>query len=206
LPAEEWVEEVLAFDGLDVVIQRPPDPFAEGLIDMEMYDAHGELPYWAELWPSAVALARTLRSRQLGGKRVIELGCGLALPSIVAALQGARVLATDLQPDALDAARLNAEANGVELELMTLDWRVLEPIAERVPFDLVLCADVLYEDHMVDSLLAVVTALRSPVLLADQGRRPGVPFFERAEEHFSVTSRRDPELANVTVHALRPRD
>jgi predicted nicotinamide N-methyase len=174
LPAEEWVEEVLAFDGLDVVIQRPPDPFAEGLIDMEMYDAHGELPYWAELWPSAVALARTLRSRQLGGKRVIELGCGLALPSIVAALQGARVLATDLQPDALDAARLNAEANGVELELMTLDWRVLEPIAERVPFDLVLCADVLYEDHMVDSLLAVVTArYKRPCCAAPPGpRRP----------------------------------
>jgi predicted nicotinamide N-methyase len=205
-PPEEWIEEVVAFDGLDVVIHRPPDPFAEGLIDMEMYDAHGELPYWAELWPSALALARALRHRRLEGEQVLELGCGLALPSIVAALLGARVLATDLQPDALEAARINADANDVELELMTLDWRELTPVAERVPFDLVLCADVLYEAHMVDSLLEVLTALRSPVLLADQGRTPGAPFFERAQERFSVTSRRDAELAHVTVHTLLPRD
>jgi predicted nicotinamide N-methyase len=206
LPPDDWVEEVLAFDGLDVIIHRPPDPFAEGLIDMDVYDAHGELPYWAELWPSAIALARRLRSLQLGGQRVLELGCGLALPSVVAALQGARVLATDLQPDALAAAAHNAEANDVELELMTLDWRELDEIAERLPFDLVLCADVLYETHQVDSLLDVLTELRSPVLLADQGRAPGASFFTRAPEHFSVTSRRDAELPHVTVHALRPRD
>jgi len=205
LPPEDWIEEVLAFDGLDVVIHRPPDPFAEGLIDMDVYDAHGELPYWAELWPSAVALARALRGRALRGARVLELGCGLALPSIVAALQGARVLATDLQPDALEAARLNAQANDVELELLTLDWRELEAISARAPFDLVLGADVLYEDHMVDTLLAVLVKLRSPVLLADQGRTPGAPFFDRVSEHFTVVSRVDPELGSVRVHALQPR-
>jgi predicted nicotinamide N-methyase len=202
---EDWVEEVLAFDGLDVVIHRPPDPFAEGLIDMETYEAHGELPYWAELWPSAIALARVLRKRRLGGASVLELGCGLALPSIVAALGGARVLATDLQPDALVAAGLNAAANGVTLELMTLDWRELGAVAERVPFDLVLGADVLYETHQVDSLLEVLTTLRSPVLLADQGRTPGAEFFERVGERFRVTSSSDPQLANVAVHSLRPR-
>ena len=205
MPPEDWIEEVLAFDGMDVVIHRPPDPFAEGLIDMDMYDAHGELPYWAELWPSAIALARTLRARPLHGRRVLELGCGLALPSIVAALDGAKVTATDLQPDALEAARLNAEANDVELELLTLDWREPEAVSSRAPFDLVLGADVLYEAHMVDTLLAVLVTLRSPVLLADQGRTPGEPFFERAREHFDVQSRVDAELSNVSVHALQPR-
>jgi predicted nicotinamide N-methyase len=201
---EDWIEDVLAFDGVDIVIQRPPDPFAENLIDMDNYEAHGELPYWAELWPSAIALARALRHRALTGARVLELGCGLALPSLVAAKLGARVLATDLQKDALAAAQINAEANDVTLELQTLDWRDADTLIARAPFDLVLGADVLYEAHQADSLLEVLTALQSPVLLADQGRSPGASFFERAPERFSVTSRRDGELANVTVHTLRP--
>ncbi len=201
---EDWIQEVLAFDGLDVLIDRPPDPFAEGLIDMETYNSHGELPYWAELWPSAIGLARALRHRALGGSRVLELGCGLALPSILAAKLGARVLATDLQPDALGAAQHNADINEVTLELAALDWRDLDEFTRRGPFDLVIAADVLYEGHQVDSLLSVLTTLRAPVLLADQGRTPGAPFFSRVEERFSVTSRSDAELANVSVHTLRP--
>lgn len=203
LPAG-WVEQVVALDGLDVAIHLPPDPFAEDLIDMEVYEASGELPYWAELWPSAIALARVLARRALDGRRVLELGCGMALPSIVAACRGARVTATDLQPDALDAARHNAAVNGARIDGFVADWRTPETLVARGPWDLVLAADVLYETHQVDTLLGVLVALDAPVLLADQGRTPGAPFFKRVTEHFAVESRTDPELQHVQVHALRP--
>src|SRR5215210_7884148 len=59
-------------------------------------------PYWAVLWRSGVALARELGGEELGGRRVVELGCGLAAPSMVAARAGAVVLATDHDGEALE--------------------------------------------------------------------------------------------------------
>ena len=66
------------------------------------------LPYWVELWPSGLALARALHGRALRGARVVELGCGLALPSMAAAIAGGRVLATDGAAEAVALATENA--------------------------------------------------------------------------------------------------
>ena len=64
---------------------RPPD--AEALISEESFEHEEFLPYWAELWSSAVALAHDVSLRSLRGKPTLELGCGLGLPSIAAALR-----------------------------------------------------------------------------------------------------------------------
>src|SRR5436309_10987443 len=62
------------------------------------------VPYWSVLWRSGVALGRELASapERVAGRRVVELGCGLGVPSLVAARAGAWVLATDEEPEALD--------------------------------------------------------------------------------------------------------
>ena len=62
-------------------------------------------PYWSILWRSGVALARELDGVALSGLRIVELGCGLGVPSIAAARGGATVLATDTCAEALDASR-----------------------------------------------------------------------------------------------------
>ena len=63
-----------------------------------------------------MALAHDLARRSLRGARVLELGCGLGLPSIAAALAGGRVLATDWSSDAVRATAANAELNEVTVE------------------------------------------------------------------------------------------
>jgi predicted nicotinamide N-methyase len=199
----EWVEEVVVLDGLDVVLRRPHD--ADALIDAEAFERDEALPYWAELWPSGIALARALHGRTLGGARVLELGCGLGLPSIVAALHGARVLATDWNDDALAAAQANARANGATIETLNLDWRDPAPALALGPFDLVLAADVLYERRSIPVLLDLLTALDAPALIADPDRATAEPFFTLAAQAFAHTSRRDPEPPHVTVHRLEPR-
>ena len=83
---------------------------AEDLIDEDDYARDERLPYWAELWPSARVLADELAGRDLAGRRVVELGCGVGLPSIVAALAGARALATDWYEEALAFVDANAAA------------------------------------------------------------------------------------------------
>ena len=203
-PPDGWVEEVVALDGLDVVLRRPHD--AEALIDEEAFANEDEaLPYWAELWPSGVALARAVRRRALGGRRVLELGCGLGLPSIVAAAQGARVLATDWSADALAAAHANAAANGVAIETLRADWRAPDALVARGPFDLVLAADVLYELRLVAPLAAVLARLGAPVLLADPGRATADAFYDLvAVRGFGRDEHADPVYPQVRVSALRP--
>ena len=87
------VAERIPLPGGEVELMRPPD--AEALISEESFEHEEFLPYWAELWASAVALAHDVSIRSLRGKRTLELGCGLGLPSIAAARAGGRVLATD---------------------------------------------------------------------------------------------------------------
>src|SRR5262245_60791779 len=116
----DLVEEVVAIAGRDLALLRPRD--ADALLDDEAFDQDEFLPYWAELWPSAVALARAIGTRALHGARTLELGCGLGLPSLAAALAGGRVLATDWSADAVAITARNAERNGLALATLTCSW------------------------------------------------------------------------------------
>src|SRR5947209_441494 len=133
----DLVEDVIALDGRELVVLRPRD--AESLLDEQAFAESDEfIPYWADLWPSAQLLARTLAGRSLRGARVLELGCGLGLPSLAAALAGGRVLATDWAADAIEAVRLNARHNELVLEALTADWRAPAELLARGPWDLVI--------------------------------------------------------------------
>ena len=168
---DDLVEEIVALGrGRDLAVLRPRD--SEALLDDHAFEHEEFLPYWAELWPSGVALARAVAGRALKGARVLELGCGLGLPSIAAARAGGRVLATDWSPVAIDLLHDNAARNGVELETATVSWFAPEPLLERAPFDLVLAADVLYERRNVPVLAELLPRLGGEVLLADPGRPP----------------------------------
>ena len=153
----DLVEESVPLRGAVLQVLRPRD--AEALLDERAFEHEEFLPYWAELWPSGVALARRVAARALKGARVLELGCGLGLPSLAAALAGGRVLATDWSPQAIELLRDNAERNDAELELEIADWAHPEALLERAPWDLVLGADLLYERRNVAPLLDLVPRL-----------------------------------------------
>lgn len=180
----ELVEETVRVGPLELRILRPPD--ADALIDEARFGEDEFMPYWAELWASGVALAAAVAERDLRGARVLELGCGLGLPSVAAALSGATVLATDWAPEALDVTRRNAALNGALVETMLADWSTPEPLLERAPFALVLCADVLYEPRNVDALLGLLPRLGDQVLLGEPGRPTAARFFELAERDWTI--------------------
>jgi predicted nicotinamide N-methyase len=159
---------------------------ADDLIDEEDFDRDERLPYWAELWPSALGLARHLYERDLGNIRAIELGCGVGLPTIAALARGAEVLATDHYEAALDFTAHNARTNlGLVPELSLLDWR--EPdIRGMGTFDLILAADVLYEQKNAAALADLVPRLLAPggeAIFADPRRDEAPVFLTAMEEH-----------------------
>ena len=157
-------------------------------------------PYWAVLWRSGVALARELDGVALRGLRVVELGCGLAVPSLAAARGGATVLATDACAEALALVARNATANDVRIETAIVDWTRPDVLVGRAPFDIVLAADVLYERASVAQLLSLLPRLARQAWLADPGRPAAEAFIEQAGRRWPVETRvRDV----VRVHRLQ---
>ncbi|MDQ3739884.1 MAG: 50S ribosomal protein L11 methyltransferase [Actinomycetota bacterium] len=201
----DLVEEIVPLRDRELAVLRPRD--SESLIDEEAFERDERMPYWAELWPSGVELARAVAGRAWRGARVVELGCGgIALPSIAAALGGARVLATDWSGEALSLAVRNAERNGAKLDVLEVAWGEPEELVAAGPFAAVLAADVLYERRNVQLLLDLFALLRAPVWLADPNRPPLPEFLEGARERgFAVRSSGATEPARVGLHRLEPR-
>jgi predicted nicotinamide N-methyase len=201
--AGDVVEEVVVLRGRDLRVVRPRDP--EALLDEEAFEREERLPYWAEPWPSGLALAQAVAGRSLRGARVVELGCGLGLVSLAAALAGGRALATDWSQDAVAFAAANAERNGLAVQTAVCAWGEPDALVARAPWDLVLAADVLYERRNVGLLLALLPRLGSEVWLADPGRPPAREFLDAAAREWLVHSRRLPGGPAVSLHRLRRR-
>jgi predicted nicotinamide N-methyase len=168
--------------GVELDLLRPASP--EALIDEEAFAQDEFLPYWAELWPASLALAEALPP-QLEGRRVVELGCGLGVPSLVAAARGAEVTAVDWAQDAVDLLHENARRNGLALRVEQRDWR--EPWPER--FDLALAADVLYELRNVEPVLARLRELAPEALVGLAGRPYEDAFLRAADPVEEVAAR-----------------
>ena len=143
--------------------------------------ADERIPYWAELWPSAVGLATHLVHHEhlLVGKSVLEIGAGLGLPALVAASVGASVRATDYLQDAVDFAKRNAAINGIsDMHFETFDWRMAEGYEK---FDVLLASDVAYERSQFEHLQRAFGHLVKAdglILLSEPNRYIAAPFLD----------------------------
>jgi len=165
------------------------------------------VPYWATQWPSGAVLAGALADAPPEpGARVLELGCGLGLPSIVAARAGAGVLATDGSSDAVAFAAHSLALNELDGEVAQVDWSAqADTLSARGPWDLVLGADVLYLKANVEAALALLPRLVAPggqIRIADPRRAGARDFLAAARARFTVHTVQDGEVA---LHRLTPR-
>jgi predicted nicotinamide N-methyase len=196
------VTEAIDIGGARFVLERPAEP--ESLIDEDAFADDEFLPYWAERWPSGIALAEHVAARDdLRGRRALEIGCGLGLPSLVAARLGADVVATDWSPDAIALLGRNASRNGLRVTAAPADWRDTDTIGSLGPFDLVLAADVLYEARNAAPILTLLTTLGAPVTIADPGRRHAAGFLDAVRaDGWGIDTMTDARIPQGGIHRL----
>lgn len=132
------------------------------------------ISFWWHVTPAAIALAGHLAEKgNLSGIQVIELGCGLGLPGITAAMLGANVLFTDCVPEALEFAESNARLNGISAgvaDFRILDW---EDTRNLPLFDIVLGSEILYDYFYHNPLLKLLDRVLKAdgvIYLADRKR------------------------------------
>ena len=191
-------------------LERPRS--VDDLISEADFARDERLPYWADLWPSAVALAAAVRALNGAGCRALALGCGLGLPALCAAEAGYDVTATDYYDDALRFARRNAVRNlGRDISTRLVDWRVFP--GDLRGFDLVLASDVLYERAYAPMVARAVVQSLAPggvALVADPGR-PALEGFLTAcaglgasvSPHGSARPASGPAERQITIHEVR---
>jgi predicted nicotinamide N-methyase len=184
-PLPDPLLDVVSEQVADLTILRPRD--WDELRHQEGAAGRG-VPYWALLWPSGLALAEELAGRDLDGVRVLELGCGLGAPSVVAAHSLA--------------------LNDLEGDVAQLDWRDADALAPGGPWDLVIASDVLYLRHNVEALARLLPALvgeSGEALIADPRRAGGRDFLAASRGRFRLETHEPPEHRKVALHRLRRR-
>jgi predicted nicotinamide N-methyase len=201
------VEEAVPVGGRTLRMLRPRN--GDAVLDELLAEDDPEeerLPFWTELWPSGTALARAVAGRPLGGRRVLELGCGLGLVSVAAALAGAEVLAVDRSPEAVTFTAANATRNGAQVRTAVCAFDQPEPLLAEAPWDLVLAADVLYEQRNIPVLLWLLPRLAGPageVWLADPGRNGLDTFLTGVDATGWHRDQLPGDGGLVTIHRLR---
>jgi len=129
-------------------------------------------PLFGLLWPSGRVLAHAMLSFELEGKRILELGCGLALASLVVHRRGGNITASDCHPLAAEFLLENLKLNQLPaMKYQAGNWSRANPLLER--FDLIIGSDVLYDRGQPEALSQFIelhTYSDAEVLIVDPDR------------------------------------
>lgn len=171
---------------LPLTIIEEPDWFLERL-SREDNEGKLYLPYWTYLWEASIGLARHIEKfgEMLTGQRALEIGCGFGLTGIVACQNGAEVVFTDAEQEALRFARYNALQNGVaeRAAFVQMDWN-FPCLRGQYPY--ILASDVIYEEHHWQPIVNLLQEHLAPegiALFSEPNRTNAIRFFDTVCEN-----------------------
>lgn len=129
-------------------------------------------PLFGVIWPSSMVLAHYMDDYDTGSKRILEIGCGMALSSLLLNKRDADITATDYHPEVSTFLDRNTELNqDPSIAYERVDWA--DDNDDLGMFDLIIGSDVLYEDEHINMLASFIESHSKPeceVILVDPGR------------------------------------
>jgi predicted nicotinamide N-methyase len=140
-------------------------------------------PLFGVIWPSSLVLAHFICDYDTSHKRILEIGCGMALSSLLLTKQHADITATDYHPEANTFLQRNALINDADsIAFEQTNWA--DDSDELGLFDLIIGSDVLYEDTHVEEIASFIQRHSQPhceVILVDPGRGRKTKLSKRME-------------------------
>ena len=132
-------------------------------------------PYFGVLWEAGIGLSQFLAGHDLKNKKILEIGCGLALPSFLVTKMGGEIIATDFHADVPLFLELNQKNNSITFPYREMNWRdeIERTRTDLGLFDLVIGSDILYESqHPMQVAKALIAFLKpgGKIILSDPGR------------------------------------
>lgn len=129
-------------------------------------------PIFGVVWPSSLVLAHHMLNFTTDTKRILEVGCGMALTSLLLNKKGADITATDYHPEVNRFLRRNTLLNNDQaIEFEQVDWA--DTNDDLGSFDVIVGSDLLYEDEHIDLLANFIEShanAECEVILVDPGR------------------------------------
>lgn len=162
---------------------------------------------FGHVWPAGRLLAESMALHDIEGKRILELGCGLALASLVLMRRGANIVASDHHPLSDAFLAYNSALNNLpSVPFRTLRWDVEHPTLGT--FDLIIASDVLYERGHAELLANVMKRHANPVaeiLITDPGRGNSASFTRALGRQGFVVSEQRVRMDAADVAPFRGR-
>ena len=174
-----WMEkkdEIIILNGHSLTVRVVRD--IEAIITDP--DDEDKVPLWADIWPAARGMAQYIwEYMDFNDTQVLELGAGVGLAGVVAALRGAKLTVTDYNEQALDLTQENLVLNGIEDAISFLgDWR---SFALEKQFDWIIGSDVLYDPKLNIHIRDIIKNNLLPegkLLFSHPGRKPTYEFID----------------------------
>ena len=200
-----------------IAVQGVPNLLIRSLLDkQQFFDPEGAAlalgissAFWSLfglLWPSGSKLAERLAIRPVSAQeRILELGCGLALASLVGHRRGANITATDHNPAAGTFLGFNSDLNqSAPIPFVREGWA--DETTALGSFDLIIGSDLLYEPNHAGLLADFVVRHASAiceVILVDPGRGHANQFARLLAPHGFVRDAADATTPGDPLRTLR---
>ncbi len=163
--------------------------------DDNLFAKESSFPFWVRLWEASDVLGNWFASQKLPPEtRILELGCGLGVPGLIAAANGCKVVLSDYEDIILDFARVNVAASGIKpenIDFQLLNW--FEP-GEIDSYDLIIGAEIVFREDFFQPLLNIMKKALKPggvIILAHDVRRKSLyPFLQQASKQYNISAQR----------------
>lgn len=173
-------------------------------------DVFHDFPLWAKLWKASWVLSAYLADMPVNiNNRLLEIGAGVGLVSIVAATFGHPITMSEYNPDALKFAHANACLNNCpDLPIMKLDWQRCRLMDQ---FDIIVASEVTYNEEDFSPLIRLFRANLKPggeIILTSEIRQSGKDLFNLFKSDFDITVEKKTlrsETANIPIVLLKMR-
>lgn len=173
--------QTFEFENFDIHMRalRDTNQYADPLGEADALGiSSAQWPLFGVIWDSSQVLAHELSSWGIENKRILEVGCGLGLTSMMFNARHADITATDYHPEVgaflAENTRLN---NGQEIPYLRADWTMSHDGLGK--FDLIVGSDLLYETQHIKQLSGFIdrhAKVECEVMIVDPGRGHHAPF------------------------------